>query len=89
MNVLLIMLILVLSFSGYQLYVRNKMKKQEMIEREQTQKDELLKKKFPHIFLEYQDSIREFWRGIKEKEKYYHESSHSAIGYPEFGEEVD
>jgi hypothetical protein len=60
-----------------------------MIEREQTQKDELLKKKFPHIFLEYQDSIREFWRGIKEKEKYYHESSHSAIGYPEFGKEVD
>ena len=68
MTILFIILILVLGFIGYQLYERNELKRIEMVKKEE---DELLKQKFPHIFLEYRDSVRKFWRGIKDKEAYF------------------
>jgi len=70
MDAFFLLLILVLGFIGYQIYRRNELRRAEIIikgvEKKQIEDDELLKKLFPHIFLQERDSIRQYWRRIQE-----------------------
>jgi len=99
MNTLLIFLIVALGFIGYQLYKRNELKKTEMIQAEENEKqkesDEYLKEKYRHIFLDYREELREYYRQgkeIQEREKQAHEAAKeltSISGFDLLGDDYD
>jgi hypothetical protein len=88
MNVLLIILIIILGFIGYQLYRRNELIKAEIINVKESEKqkevDELLKAQYPHIFFDFKEEIRNYYEDsqrVQEREK-------GAIEYAEKPENI-
>lgn len=62
MEVIIIILLVVI---GYQLIKSNELKKEQIAQKELEQRDKLLEKKFPNIFLEARDAIIEYQEGLE------------------------
>ena len=59
----------ILLFIGYQLWKSNKISMQTLKSQTQNDFDEILKQKFPLIFLDYKDEIRNYWYKLQRAEK--------------------
>ncbi|PIQ68499.1 MAG: hypothetical protein COV91_03740 [Candidatus Taylorbacteria bacterium CG11_big_fil_rev_8_21_14_0_20_46_11] len=69
MTFVYIVIIAILLFIGYQLWKNNIISTQVLKSQMQKDSDEILKQKFPLIFLDYKDEIKNYWNRLQRAEK--------------------